>query len=149
MKTAICYFSVHHGNTLKVAQAMAQGCDADFIDLSKQTEADLTGYDLIGIASGIYGFAVHPAVVEFIRKCLPQGKPVFFVCTYGGAKGTGMRNAAKAAEEKNAWILGTFGCRGFNTFGPFRLVGGSGKGRPTQADLQRAQEFFRDIAAKV
>ena len=38
MKTAICYFSYHHGNTLKVAEAMAEAGDVDLIDLrTRQT----------------------------------------------------------------------------------------------------------------
>ena len=37
MKTAICYYSRHHGNTLKVIEAMAQEGEAELIDvLSRQ-----------------------------------------------------------------------------------------------------------------
>ena len=149
MKIAICYYSTHHGNTLKVAKAMTQGHGADFIDLSTQQGASLEGYDLIGFASGIYAFSFHPSVIAFARKCLPQGKPVCYMYTYGGAKGTGTREIARLAREKNARVLGEFGCRGYNTFGPFRLVGGSGKGRPTQEDLQRARSFFQELMAKL
>ena len=72
MKTAICYYSTHHGNTLQVARAMTQGYDVDFFDLSTQREAALADYDLVGFASGIYGFAFHPSVVAFARKYLPH-----------------------------------------------------------------------------
>ena len=89
MKTAICYYSTHHGNTLQVARAMTQGYDVDFFDLSTQREAALADYDLVGFASGIYGFAFHPSVVAFARKYLPQGKAVFFVYTYGISTGRG------------------------------------------------------------
>ena len=142
MKTAICYFSYHHGNTRKVVQAMAQGRDVDLIDIAAQPDASLEAYDLIGFASGIYGFSFHPSVIDFARRRLPRGKRVFFVYTYGGAKGSGAKAIAKAAAEKDAILLGEFGCRGYNTFGPFRWVGGSGKGLPSQADLDRARDFF-------
>ena len=41
MKTVICYYSCHHGNTRKVAQAMAEECGATLLDLSAGTEAQL------------------------------------------------------------------------------------------------------------
>ena len=53
MKTVICYYSCHHGNTRKVVQAMAEECGATLLDLSAGTEAHLEEYDLIGFASGI------------------------------------------------------------------------------------------------
>lgn len=34
MKTAICYYSRHHGNTLKVLEAMAQEGEIDLIDVT-------------------------------------------------------------------------------------------------------------------
>ena len=54
MRTAIVYVSVHHGNTKKVVQAMAAELSADLIDLTVEKEADLSGYELIGFASGVF-----------------------------------------------------------------------------------------------
>ena len=53
MKTVICYYSCHHGNTRKVVEAMAEEGGAVLVDLSTQPEAALEEYDLIGFASGI------------------------------------------------------------------------------------------------
>ena len=138
MKTAICYLSQHHGNTLKVIQAMAETGSVDLIGITAPTPPDLAGYDLVGFASGIYAF-----------EHLPRGKRVFFVYTYGGAKGTGTKAIAQAAREKGAEILGEFGCRGYVTYGPFKLLGGAGKGRPNGEDLDRAGAFFASIAEKI
>ena len=99
MKAAICYYSYHHGNTLKVIRAMAQGRDVDLIDIANPSKTDLEGYDLIGFASGIYGFAFHPSVVAFARQHLPEGRRVFFVYTCAGAKGTG----TKAVAPGSVW----------------------------------------------
>ena len=145
MKTVICYYSCHHGNTRKVVEAMAEEGGAALVDLSTQPEAALEEYDLIGFASGIYGFSFHPSVVQFARERLPRGKRVFCVCTYGGAKGMGAKEIVRAAQEKGCAVLGEFGCRGYNTFGPFRLFGGTGKGKPDEGDLQRARAFIRGI----
>ncbi len=145
MKTVICYYSCHHGNTRKVVEAMAEEGGAALVDLSTQPEAALEEYDLIGFASGIYGFSFHPSVVQFARERLPRGKRVFCVCTYGGAKGMGAKEIVRAAREKGCAMLGEFGCRGYNTFGPFGLFGGTGKGKPDEDDLQRARAFIRGI----
>lgn len=145
MNTVICYYSRHHGNTRKVVQAMAEGHPVELIDVTHHPEADLSRYDLIGFASGIYGFDVSPALIQFIQKNLPRDKRVFFVYTYGGAKGPGMKSARKAAAQKGAAVLGEFGCKGYDTFGPFRLVGGLAKGHPNEQDLQNARAFFHTL----
>ena len=145
MKTAICYYSRHHGNTLKVAQAMALEGEVDLIDVTTRQAIRLEGYDCIGLASGIYGFEFQKAVVEFARQYLPNGKPVFFLYTYGGAKGTGAKAVAEVAREKDCPILGEFSCKGFDTFGPFKMMGGIAKGHPDQKDLENARAFYREM----
>ncbi len=148
MKTAICYYSYHHHNTLKVIEAMKEAGDVDLICVTTRQAVHLEEYDCIGFASGIYGFCMHPSVLEFAKQYLPEGKKVFFVYTYAGAKGKGAKDLRAIAEGKGCTVLGEFGCRGFNTFGPFKLFGGSGKGLPSQKDLAEAQDFYRRISQK-
>ena len=145
MKTVICYYSRHHGNTRKVLEAMAQEGEIHLIDVTARQTVQLMEYDCIGFASGIYGFEVQKAVVEFARQYLPQGKPVFFVYTYGVAKGTGSKALTEIAKEKGCPVLGEFSCRGYDTFGPFKLMGGIAKGHPDTQDLDNARRFFRQI----
>ncbi len=145
MKTAVCYYSRHHGNTRKVLEAMAEEGEMDLIDVTTRQAVRLEDYDCIGFASGIYGFEFQKSVVEFARQYLPKGKPVFFVYTYGGVRGTGSRAMAEIAKEKNCPVLGEFSCKGYDTFGPFRLVGGIAKGRPNQEDLENARRFYGEI----
>lgn len=145
MKTAICYYSRHHGNTLKILQTMAQEGEVELIDVTAQETAQLEEYDCIGFASGIYGFEFQKTVVEFARQYLPAGKPVFFVYTYGGVKGTSSKAVAEIANAKGCPILGEFSCKGYDTFGPFKMVGGIAKGHPDTQDLDNARRFFRQI----
>ena len=140
MKTAIIYYSAHHGNTRKLVEAIAQGRDVTLIDALAAKSADLSGYDLIGFASGIYFGKFHRSVVEFAKNNLPQGKKVFFLSTYGGSNGT--RAIEEAVKVKDARIVGGFGCKGYDTFGPFRLVGGICKGHPDETDLKNACRFL-------
>lgn len=145
MKTVICYYSRHHGNTLKVLESMAGEGKVDLIDVTTRQAVRLEEYDSIGFASGIYFGKFHNSVLAFARQYLPQGKPVFFVCTYGGAKGAGTKALLEIAKQKGCSVLGTFGCKGYDTFGPFKLVGGIAKGHPDARDLENARSFFRQI----
>lgn len=149
MKTAICYYSRHHGNTRSVLEAMAQEGETALIDVTARQAVRLEEYDCVGFASGIYGFEMHKTVVEYARQYLPQGKPVFFVYTYGGAKGTGAKALAELAREKDCPVLGEFSCKGYDTFGPFKLVGGIAKGHPDGRDLENARQFYRNIQSQV
>lgn len=145
MKTAICYYSRHHGNTLKILEAMAEEGEVDLIDVTTRQAVGLEKYDCIGFASGVYFGKFHEGVLAFARQYLPQGKPVFFVYTYGGAKGAVTKALAEIAKEKGCPVLGEFGCKGYDTFGPFKLVGGIAKGHPNTRDLERARKFFQSL----
>jgi len=145
MKTAIIYYSRHHGNTKKLLDEIARKFEVTLIDAAETGSADLTEYDMIGFASGIYYSKFHKSVLRFAEQHLPRMKKVFFIYTYG-AKKTGYTKAiTKVADLKGADILGEYGCFGFNTFGPFKLIGGIAKGHPNQAELTGAVEFFEGI----
>lgn len=83
-------------------------------------------------------------VREFARRNLPGKKRVFLINTYS-FKGDYTKEMKQIIEEKSCQLLGTYGCRGFNSFGPFKLVGGVAKGYPNERDVNGAREFFRGI----
>ncbi|MCI8810243.1 MAG: flavodoxin [Oscillibacter sp.] len=143
MKTAIIYYSRHHGNTKKLVDAIAQDHEVTLIDAVAQKETDLTPYDRIGFASGIYFGKFHESVLKFAEKNLPEGKQVFFLCTYGGKGNT--KAITEAVRAKSSVILGEFGCHGFDTYGPFKLIGGICKGHPDARDLEDACRFFEGL----
>ena len=145
MKTAIVYYSKHHGNTKKLIDALAADHDITAIDASAVTTADLSGYDLVGFASGIYYSKFHKTVLEFAEKNLPQGKPVFFLYTYGAEKKGYTKAIAQVVAGRQAEIVVEFGCPGFNTFGPFKLIGGMAKGRPNRTDLENVRRFYAGL----
>lgn len=145
MKTLICYYSRHHGNTRKVLEAIAQEGEVDLVDVTTRQSVSWDEYDCIGFASGIYGFEFQKAVTEYARQYLPKGKPVFFVYTYGGAKGTGAKAVEDVAREKGCPVLGEFSCKGYDTFGPFKLMGGIAKGHPDVQDLENARSFYQTL----
>ena len=91
MRTAVCYYSRHHGNTRKVLEAMAREGKIDLIDATVRQTVRLEDYDCVGFASGVYFGKFHTSVLHAARQYLPHGKPVFFVCTYGGGMGQSTR----------------------------------------------------------
>lgn len=142
MKTAIVYYSRHHENTKKLIDAINTEYNIDMIDVTKTSSADLSSYDLIGFASGIYYSKFHKSVLQFAENNLPKGKNVFFLYTYGAKKEGYTKAITTAVSKQEANILGEFGCFGFNTFGPFKLIGGIAKGHPNKDDLENACSFF-------
>ncbi len=102
-------------------------------------------YDCIGFASGIYYSKFQETVLNFARQYLPNGKDVFFVYTCGSMRKDYTRDISEIVTSKGARILGEYGCRGFDTFGPFRLIGGVAKGHPNADELQRAKAFYLSL----
>lgn len=145
MKTAIVYYSEHHGNTKKLLDAIAAKHDVTLIDVTKAPETDLSGYDRIGLASGIYYSSFAKQLLAYAEEHLPEGKDVFYIFTHGAPKGMFLNAVRKIAEAKHCRELGDYHCQGFDTFGPFKLVGGIAKGHPTEDEISGAVSFYEGL----
>lgn len=145
MKTAIVYYSKHHGNTKKLLDAIAKEQDVTLIDVTVQPNADLSGFDRVGFASGIYYSKFHKSLLKFAQEKLPQGKETFFLYTYGAEKKGYTEAIENAVRQRGAKVLGAYGCFGFNTFGPFKLIGGIAKGHPDDQELSGAVAFYKGL----
>lgn len=49
------------------------------------------------------------------------------------------------AIQKGAIILGEFGCKGFNTYGSWKVIGGMNKNHPSKDELEKCVEFFDSL----
>lgn len=145
MKTAILYYSKHHENTKKLLDAIAAKHDVTLIDITKDPSTDLSAYDCIGFASGIYYSKFQKELLAYAEKYMPDGKKTFFICTYGVKKNGYTKAITETVQKHHAEILGEFGCLGFNTFGPFKLIGGIAKGHPDNTDLAQALSFYEKL----
>jgi flavodoxin len=143
MRKAIVYTSVHHGNTEKLVKRIAEECQVDLIDAIKQMNADLDDYDMIGFASGIYYSKFHQSILKFSEENLSADKKVFLICTYGGS--ANFKSIEQILNKKHASVVGKFGCKGYDTFGPFKLVGGIAKGHPDEEDMKNAVDFVKGL----
>ena len=143
MKTAIVYYSEHHGNTKKLIDAVAT-TDTTLIDVTKTSTADLAPYDLIIFASGIYYSQFEKRVMAFVENNLPAGKRTALLYTYGAKRDSYTNKITKAIQEKGSTVIGSYGCLGFDTFGPFKLIGGIAKGHPNANEIEDAVKLVRE-----
>lgn len=145
MKTVLIYASTHHGNTKKVVDAISNECEIEVVDATKVHEKDLKDYDLIGFASGIFFTKFSEQVLNFARVNLPANKDVFFIATAGNPMNGNFNSIADIAKDKKCNERGRFQCKGFDTYGPFKLVGGIQKGHPNESELKAAVEFYKGL----
>ena len=145
MKTVIVYVSTHHGNTKKLLEAIAERNDVDLVDVIANERYDLSGYDRIGIASGIAFGKYYPQMLKCLEGNLPEGKDVFFIHTAGDPRESHADSAKHIAAERNCRCLGVFFCKGFDTFGPFKLIGGINKHHPDEDEIEQAVRFYEGL----
>ena len=96
------------------------------IDAVKQPNADLSSYDMIGFASGIYFSKFHQSLLGFAEKNLPDNKKVFLICTYGG--NANYKSIEQILSKKHSKVIG--------------------KGHPDDEDIKNAVEFVRGCQIK-
>ncbi|GEP63324.1 flavodoxin [Clostridium beijerinckii] len=146
MKVLLIYSSIHHGNTEKIVRAMGESINADIIETRNLKINTLNEYDLIGFGSGIYYGKLHKNILELIDK-LPtlSNKKVFVFSTSGQGKVKYNDFVEQKLKEKGFNVVGSFACKGYDTFGPFKLIGGIAKGRPNDKDFQNAKDFAKKL----
>jgi len=113
--------------------------------LKKPYEVDIDAiekYDLIGFGSGIYFLKHHKNLLEFIDK-LPSTKKKAFIFSTKGVTPNFINHMLlkKKLKRKGFEIIGEFSCKGYDSFGILKYIGGINKGRPNKKDLKRAREF--------
>ncbi len=145
MNTTIVYYSKHHGNTKKLLDAIAADNPVSLIDVTEQPDADLSSCDRIGFASGIYFTSFAKQLLSFADAHLPEGKDVFYLYTHGAPSGGFLKSIREIAEKKHCRELGAYHCLGYDTFGPFKLVGGIAKGHPNDEEIAAAVRFYQAL----
>ena len=146
MKTLIIYISTHHGNTKKVAKAMAEVLNAELVKVYDVDITALSKYDLIGFGSGMYSKKPHKDLLSLVDK-LPvlKNKKAFLFHTSGQDKSDSDRELRERLLARGFDIIGAFSCPGWDTWGPLKLFGGIYAGRPNQEDLEKARNFANNL----
>ncbi|MFJ8432111.1 flavodoxin family protein [Kitasatospora sp. NPDC094019] len=144
MRTVIVCTSVSHGNTRRVADSIAQVLGAKVVSPGQLDPAELADADLVGFGSGVFCTRLHPRLTECV-KALPHGRGRAFVFATSGLPDLRpapfARPLVRLLEGKGYEVSGTFSCRAFDTWAPFKVVGGLNKRRPNEDDLAAARAF--------
>jgi flavodoxin len=132
---------------LKVAKAISKAFGTQPVKFADLGGASLQDYDVIGFGSGIYLGGPHKPLVKLVKEQQELKKKAFIFSTAGFplAKAAYHMDLRLKLWGRGAKILGEFSCRGFDTYGPYKLIGGLNRGRPNKEDLEAAKEFGRKM----
>lgn len=145
MKSIIIYESTHHGNTKKLVDAIVKKHHVETVSIENAEAVDLSGYDRIGLASGIAFGKFYKRMEKFAAK-IPSGNRVFLLYTSGSPSDGYVKNITRTLESNGVRVMGSYGCKGYDTYGPFKLVGGIAKGHPTEEEIVGAVAFYGKIS---
>jgi flavodoxin len=157
-KCLVIVYSYHHGNTAKIARAMADALGAEVKTPGDVHPEELREYELVGFGSGIDSGRHYKPLLDFADS-LPHaaGRRAFifstcgvpasifgksYITNYAGESHAGLR---QKLMSRGYTVAGEFNCPGFNTNSFLKYFGGLNKGRPDAGDLERAAAFARNL----
>ena len=144
-KIAVIYQSVHHGNTRKLLEGMAKNYELDLFDVGQAHGVEFSQYEIVGFSSGIYMGKLHQSLTKFLESNPKLTSKAFIIYT----SGSGGRKYAKAFSEelrqKGAQILGVYSCKGYDTYGVWKWIGGISKNHPNDNDIRKGVAFLNHL----
>ncbi len=146
-KCLIVYESRHHGNTEKIAKAMAEASGAELCRAGEAGGKNLDGYGLIGFGSGIAWGSHYEGLKKAAAKMSLGGKTVFVFSTSGTGSESYNGPLTEQLKKAGASVLGSFACKGFDTM-VRKESGGVSKGHPDEKDTADAKKFILGLLAK-
>jgi flavodoxin len=146
-KCLIVYYSYHHKNTEKIANAMAEISNAKLCTIEELGAVNMDEYEIIGFGSGIAYSKHYDKLLNAVGQLNLRGKTVFVFSTSGQGKDSSNSALIELLKRADASVAGSFACRGYDTFGPFKLIGGLSKGHPDSDDIANAKQFMKRIAS--
>lgn len=146
MKTLIIYASSHHLNTKKVVNYLHDNADVDIIDINKATNIKIDDYQLIGFASGIYFNKMDKKIIDCINEIsFSLHQKIFLLYTCGLHYTNYVKELEILFKQRNLNYGGCFYCRGYDTFGFLKRIGGISRKHPNQKDLNNAKKFIDNL----
>jgi flavodoxin len=147
---AIVYASVHHENTRRIAEAIAEELQADLFTVDQAQDVDFRNYQLVGLGSGIYFGRHHPLLHHFVDTWQNKPEQVFLFSTAGLPFLRWLQHLSlrRRVVDNRMSVVGEFSCRGWDTVGPLWLMGGINRRHPNHADVDRAKAFARQLAIR-
>lgn len=138
-----------HLNARRNADAIGEVLGARVLAPEEATPDVLRQADRVGFGSGIYWMGFDQRLLQCIQE-LPDmaGREAFVFGTSGLPEPPFRRytkRLGRILENRGFGVVGSFTCRGVDTWGPFKLIGGVNNGRPDDNDVQAARRFAASI----
>ncbi len=145
----IFYYSYHNMNTKKVLEAACANCNnVELIPLPSD-RYDVSGYDFVGFASGIYYLNFGKPVYEHINQIKGlEGKHCFCIATSGMGWERFGSYPKDAIIKKGGLFEGSISIKALDTIAPFNWFGGLNKNHPNEEDFNKTKKFIDDIINK-
>jgi len=149
-KIIVVFESYHHHNTETIARIIVQRLQADLYKTEQIDPTILTDYEVIGIGTGIYYSKPHEKIQSFLKN-LPHltGLKSFLFTTSGCGNKAYIQSIftkiVSEMEQKGLQVIDCLSVKGWDTFGPYKLLGGINKGHPDLKDLYNAELFAHKI----
>ena len=124
---------------------MAEVSDAQVCTIDKMNTVNMDDYEIIGFGSGIAFGKHYDKLLNVVGQLQLKEKNVFVFSTSG--TGNKKYNSALIELLKNAEasVVDDFTCKGYDTYGPFKIIGGVSKGHPDDDDIAAAKQFIQRI----
>ena len=135
-------------NTEKLVNGLKIKVEADIIKLPSDEAIDLSIYDNVIFASGIY-FGKPAEEMEQIINCLnPQdmkNKNAYYFLTSGSNNRKYLRNALNQLKYKGFLSVEGWSIKGYDTNGIFKYIGGISKNHPTREEIEQCISICKNI----
>ena len=76
---------------------------------------------------------------------LSAHKKSFVIYTCGQDSSSYIKTAEELIKSKDASFAGFYSCPGYDTWGPFKLIGGKNKNHPDENDIEKTIQFYENL----
>lgn len=150
MKLLAIVKSGEYGNTMQIAEAMAEVAPLTIAPFEELKYYNPEEYDAVGFGSGINAGSHDRELIEYVKKL--EIVPTYtFVFSTSATKAYGKHNKklVRLLERKGSTVVSAFGCKGYCNLAVFRPFGGINKGHPNEQDFDSAQAFIQDTVKRL
>ena len=146
-KIIIFYYSYSSMSTQKLVQGVQKAYpNIEILLLPSEEKNDVSAYDYVGFASGIYAWDFGKPVYQKIEKLVGlEGKKCFSLCSSGSASEKYVYYPKGAIEKKGGKFINGFGCQGKSNYFPLNLIGGIHVDKPDENDIKGAVDFLKKL----
>ena len=97
------------------------------------------------MGTGIYYGKIDADLARVLANTLCEGQQVFALMTYGGKDKWYGKDIDGLCRMRKANFLTSYGCLGYDTWGPYKFMGGIWKDRPNDEDIQGAVAHYQRL----